>query len=129
MSIKTLLREEIQRDMETLKDMEVGSDAYKAAEDGTVKLIDRYIELDKLDFEAQDKTESRQVETYLKKEQMKQDKKLTIFRLIIDIAGIAVPIIVTVWGTKKSFEFEKEGTITTIMGKGFVSNLGRLFKR
>lgn len=128
-SIKALLREEIQNELVSLEDVEVGSDEYKTSVDGIVKLTDRFIELEKIDTDVQDKRESREHDTHLKRAQMNQDRKFQIFRCVIDVAGIMVPIIVTVWGTKKSFEFEKEGTITTIMGKGFIGNLGKLFRR
>ena len=128
-SIKALLRGEIERDLEALGDVEVGTDEYKASLDGVVKLTDRFIELEKIDTEIQDKHEARHDENQLKRAQMKSDRKFQVFRCVLDVAGIVVPIVVTVWGTKKSFEFEKEGTITTIMGKGFIGNLLRPFRR
>lgn len=128
-SIKALLRGEIERELEALGDVDVGTDEYKVSLDGAVKLTDRYIELEKIDTDIQDKREARFDETQLKRVQMKSDRKFQIFRCVLDVAGIVVPIAVTVWGTKKSFEFEKEGTITTIMGKGFIGNLLRPFRR
>ena len=41
----------------------------------------------------------------------------------ITIAGIVIPSIITIWGTIKSLNFEKEGTVTTIMGRGFINKL------
>ena len=41
----------------------------------------------------------------------------------ITIAGIVIPSVITIWGTIKSLNFEKEGTVTTIMGRGFINKL------
>ena len=41
----------------------------------------------------------------------------------ITIAGIVIPSLITIWGTIKSLNFEKEGTVTTIMGRGFINKL------
>lgn len=66
---------------------------------------------------------ARAVDYDLKKTQADEDRKGRIWRDAISIAGIVVPTWLTIWGTKKSFEFEKEGTITTIMGRGFIGKL------
>ena len=123
MKIETLLRDEIAGEFGELKKMEVGSDTYKTAVDGITKLVDRAIELEKLEVEMQDKAESREIDTELRVQQMEEDRKDRFVRNIIAAAGIIVPTLVTIWGTKKSIEFEKEGTFTTIMGRGFINKL------
>ena len=65
----------------------------------------------------------RQFEQEIRERQMKEERTNRIVTAVMTGVGIVLPIVVTVWGTKKSFEFEKEGTITTIMGRGFVSKL------
>jgi hypothetical protein len=67
--------------------------------------------------------EKVKLEIDLKREQIEEDRKDRFIRNCISIAGIIIPTLVTIWGTKKSFEFEKEGTITTIMGRGFINKL------
>jgi hypothetical protein len=83
------------------------------------------LELDtkKVDLEHEDKTKDRDADTSFKTKQLEDDNKDKIIRNGIAIAGIVIPVLVTIWGTKKSFEFEKEGTITTIMGRGFINKL------
>lgn len=129
MSIKMLLREEIQTEIEALGDMDVGSDEYKAAVDGIVKQTDRYIELEKLDSEVEDKKEARQVETYLKKDQMKQDKKLAIAKIVVEVAVTGLQIAVYVGALNKTLKFEETGTVTTSFGKSAISSLSKIFKR
>lgn len=111
-NIETLLHEEIGNRFNELHEMKAGTPEYEKTVDGVAKLMDRAIEIEKLDKETQDKTET-----------LKEEKKDRLVRNIIAAAGIIIPTLVTVWGTKKSFEFEKEGTITTIMGRGFLQKL------
>lgn len=111
-NIETLLHEEIAEKFEKLNKMEAGTPEYDTAVNSVTKLMDRVIEMERLDNEIQDKSETQ-----------KEEKKDRLIRNIISGAGVVLPIFVTIWGTKKSFEFEKEGTITTIMGRGFINKL------
>ena len=123
MKIETLLHEEIQDEFKNLKEMELGTEEYKTTVDGLAKLVDRAIEIDKLNIAAQDKIDSREIEVDLKQQQINDEKQDRKIRNGIAIAGIVIPTIVTVWGTFKSLKFEKEGTVTTIMGRGFIQKL------
>lgn len=121
MKLDRMLCEEVQSELTALKDMEMGTEEYKIAVDGITKLADRAIELEKIDIEHQDKIESQDFENGLKLKQMEDDRKHRLIQNILTGAGIVLPICLTVWGTFKSFEFEKEGTITTIFGRGFMN--------
>lgn len=138
--IKTLLDEEISNELETLGELEIGSEAYKTTVDGITKLMDKKIELEKSEREAKvkdrdynldvkkaeteaaDKAKSREIEAK-KLEQIENDKKDQLFKNGIAIAGIVVPSLITIWGTFKTLKFEETGTVTTIMGRGFVNKL------
>lgn len=123
MNIENMMHEEIQSELEELGKMQVGSEEYKVAIDGITKLTDRVIEMRKSDIERKLKEEDRQVDTNLKLQQMEEERKDRFIKNGIALAGIAIPTAVTIWGTLKSIEFEKEGTITTIMGRGFIQKL------
>lgn len=123
MSIESLLRTEITEEISELNKLEVGSDQYKTAVDGVTKLVDRAIELEKVDMEHAERVESRKNDEELKRQQMDDDKKDRWIRNGLTAASIIIPSLITIWGTKASFEFEKEGTITTIMGRGFINKL------
>ena len=123
MKIETLLHEEIQDEFKNLKEMELGTEEYKTTVDGLAKLVDRAIEIDKLNIDAQDKIDSREIEVDLKQQQINDEKQDRKIRNGIAIVGIVIPTIVTVWGTFKSLKFEKDGTVTTIMGRGFIQKL------
>ena len=112
MNIETLLHKEIVSEFQNLKGMELGTEQYVKTVDTLGKLMDRAIEMEKLGLESKEKAELRE-----------DEKKDRVIRNTIAIAGIVVPSIITVWGTLKSIEFEKDGTITTIMGRGFINKL------
>lgn len=123
MSVKSLLSEEIQSELEELKKKEVGTEPYTKTVDGVTRLVDRLNEMEKIEIEKKEKEINREIDLDLRLTQMKDDRKERLIRNIIDTAGILLPLGVTVWGTYKSFKFEEEGTITTIMGRGFINKL------
>ena len=120
---ETLFKQVIAKDLKDLEDLELGSDEYKAAVDGITKMADRLIEMNKIDLEFEDRLEAREKEEALRREEMKESRKNHRIQDGLTVLGIAVPAALTIWGTIKSFEFEKEGTITTIMGRGFIQKL------
>ena len=123
MTVKSLLRDEIRDEIEALSKMEVGTEGYEKTVNGMTKLMDRAIEMDKLENEQEEKEKNREIETELKTQQFEDEKKDRKVRNAISIAGIIIPTLVTIWGTKASFKFEQEGTVTTIMGRGFINKL------
>ena len=123
MSLKHLLEVEIEDQFDKLAEMEKGSGEYKAMVDSTIKLTDRMIELEKLEDERLDKEQDRDFDHELKLNESKENKRDRIIKNGISIAGIILPIVLTVWGTKTSLKFEEEGTITTTVGRGFINKL------
>lgn len=123
MSIETMLKDEIKDEMEELKKIQVGSDEYKVAVDGVTKLCDRVIEMQKLEAEAEERKRNHEDDILIKQQQLKETKKDNTVKNVITVFSIAIPAGVTIWGAVKSFEFEKEGTITTIFGRGFLNKI------
>lgn len=115
MNVETLLHEEIVRELETLKEMEVGSEAYRTTVDGLTKLTDRTIEIDKLNVEHDERINAQH-----------EENRDRLVKNCITVANIALATAVTIWGTIVSINFEKEGTITTTAGRNF---FGKLFPR
>ena len=126
MKNETLLHEEIESEFKELKKLEAGSEKYKLAVDGLTKLVDRAIEIDKLNDSAEDRREARDSDMEIKQQQLHEDVKDRKVRNGIAIAGIIIPTAVTIWGTLKSLKFEETGTITTNAGRNFIS---RIFKK
>lgn len=134
MSIETKLYVEIDEEFEALSKIEVGSDTYRTTVDGITKLMDRAIELEKLNKEQEEKAKTHKFESDLKERQtefenglkirqMEEDKRDRLVKNCLAGAGIAIPALLTIWGTIKSIKFEETGTITTLMGRGFIQKL------
>lgn len=123
MNIETSLHVEIEEELTALSAMKRGSEEYKTTVDGLSKLLDKAIDLEKLNIEVDARNEDRKFEKDCKLEQMAEDKKDRMIKNLLTAAGIVIPTIITVWGTVKSLKFEETGTVTTIMGRGFINKL------
>lgn len=121
MSMKQLLRDEIESELGELGKLELGSDEYRKTVEGVTKLIDKTIEIDRVEMESDEQYEKRKIETQLKLQQMEDEKKDRRVKNIISGAGVLLPLGVTIWGALKSWEFEKEGTVTTSFGRMFMN--------
>ena len=123
MDIENLLYDEIGTDFKKLRDKEPGSDEHKAIVDEITKLMDRAIEMKKIENDCDDKTAIRENEQLARMQQMDEDKKDRLVKNVLNAVGIILPLLVTIWGTKVSMNFEKEDSFTTIMGRGFINKL------
>lgn len=122
-NIETLLHEEIQDGFDALSTMERGTETHKTTVDEIAKLFDKAIEIEKIEIEAKERAKAREIEASLKRAQMEEDRKDRRAKNGIAIGGIVIPLAVTVWGTVKTLKFEEEGTVTTMMGRGFINKL------
>lgn len=122
-NIETLLYDEIDREFEELRGIELGTEKYKVAVDGITKLLGQANESDRIEVDCKDKAENRKVEQQLKERQMRDEKIDRWVRNGISVAGILLPLGITVWGTLVSFRFEETGAVTTNMGRGFIQRL------
>ena len=112
MKIDELLDEDLVSEMEKLRTTPYDSKEYGTVADTVVKLMDRKIEMDKV-----------KSEQLFREQQLEDEKKDRLIKNIISVAGVVLPLAVTIWGTKVSLKFEEEGTFTTIMGRGFINKL------
>ena len=129
--LRKALHKEIQDEFGALKDEQIGTDKYKATAESLVKLIDRAIEIEKIDTDYDLKRDAREVETDLKLRQMDADKKDRIVKYGLTIGELAAYVGMVVWGTKKTFKFEETGTITSDAGRDFIKKVltPKFFKR
>lgn len=123
MSIDTKLLVEIEEELDGLRNLELGSDKHSTAVNDLTKLLGQAIEIKRADIECEDKAAVRESEKALKEQQMKDDRKDRIVKNVIGAAGVVLPLVVTIWGTKVSLKFEETGTVTTQMGRGFIQRL------
>ena len=115
MNIKTLLCDEVQEELDILNQIGVGTENHKLATEDVTKLVDRIIDLEKIEIERK--------EYELKLAQMEEDKKGRWIKDGISVFGILVPAGVAIWGTLKTFKFEETGTVTGIIGRGWINKL------
>jgi hypothetical protein len=106
------LRVEIDRELDAIKNMEVGSEEHSAAVDHVTKLYDRLIETERLEGEGYDKAETR-----------KEDRKNRLIGYIISGLSIGLPAVINIWAFKKSMKFEEVGTITSQAGREMFKRL------
>lgn len=134
MDIENLLYDEIATDFEKLRDENLEPEKRKARVDELTKFMDRAIEMKRLEYDYKEKVEARMSEEKEKAEtrlstqaielqKLEEDRKDRLVKNVIGAAGIVLPLVVTIWGTKVSLKFEEEGTFTTIMGRGFIQKL------
>ena len=123
---KEALDGEISTELEVLESMETNSEDYKIMVEGLTKLIDRSMELEKIEISKAQEAEKIKNEAEKMKFEAEHANTNKIFQWIgygISAAGIVTPVAVTIWGTKVTLNFEKEGTVTTMMGRGFINKL------
>lgn len=122
MDDKTLemLDEEIQAGLEAMSDIEgVNIQEYGDAVNNVTKLMDRQIEMKKLVIEETKLEHEKEVES-------KKMKSENIDRWVkngLGAIGTIGGIVLTVWGTKKTFQFEETGSITSSAGRKFIDRL------
>ena len=126
MKIETLLQEEIVEEIGELNKIEVGSDKYKIATDGIAKLMDKAIEMDKINRDEDERQLNRNVDIELKTRQIEAEIRDRKVKNVITVAVSAVGTVVTIWGTLKTLKFEEVGTITTMAGRNFIN---KIFKK
>ena len=123
MKTERLLHDVINHDLERLKEMEVGTEAYKTTIDGVTKLMDRSLEIDKFNAEYEEKVESRMTENNLELKRIENECKDRIAKNCLTGVSIISGVALTIWGTFKTFKFEETGTITSTMGRKFINGL------
>ena len=112
MNMTTKLHVEIEDKLEKLSKLDSGTKEYAEAVDSVTKLMDRAIEIEKLE-ESENRNEK----------QIKEERKSRIVRNLIDVGGIVLPLAVTLWGVKASLYFEDSNTVTTTVGRKFMARM------
>lgn len=134
MNVKNLLEKAIESQFEAVDTLDCGSVEHVTAIDELTKLLGKHNELTKIELEHQASIDNREADTELKvkqilaenelkERQMKDEKVDRIVKNALTVFSLLVGTGLTIWGTKVSIDFEKTGTITTIMGRGFINKL------
>lgn len=118
MNMETLLQDRVEKDIDGLETMELGSKEHTAAVEDVVKLADRLIEIKKC------RASEVQTEKQMREEWIKQ-----FIKICVDVGLKAAEIALLIWGIKMSWRFEEEGTITSQTGKKVNDRFFRLFSK
>ena len=121
--VKEQLTAVIKVQMDLLKDLKPGTEEYKIASDVLAKLLDKLNEMEKNDYDYWDKCETRNVENELKTKQLAEDRRDHNVKNCLTAVSVVGGMALTIWGTLKSLKFEETGSVTTIIGRGFVNKL------
>lgn len=123
MSVKRILEEEITNELNDLKKIELGSETHKVTVDSVTRLLDRKIEIEKLEIERRNKEESREFEINLKTIQFQEDKRDRLIKNCLTAVNIVGGLGFAAWAFVSSMHFEKEGTLTTEGGRSALRQL------
>lgn len=117
MSMKQMLDDEIVFRLSQLREADAGTEQDEAKVNTMLKLMDRSIELKKIESDVEEQNKRRDDE--------KRDHMIrNIMTGVKDVAIIGV----TIWGTVAAFNFEKEGTITSSAGRKHLNKVLSWFK-
>ncbi len=130
--IRNALANEILSELENLKNLEAGSKEQQTAIENVANLYKLGLEEEKIDTDwdeicnrrtvdaQQNENElSRQTrEEQWKKEQLAEQTKDRYFRLVVEAAGIILPMIFYATWMKRGFKFEETGTYTSTTFRG-----------
>ena len=139
MSEKTveMLDQEIQGCLESMNDLEaVNMPEYGEAVTNVTKLMDKLVELKKLDIEQSKLEQMKEIEKS-KLEQMKEietekidsENKDRLVKNVITVVTTGAGFVLMIWGTKKTFQFEETGSITSTAGRKYLDALLSKFKK
>lgn len=123
MSFKRILDEEITNELNELKKISVGTEEHKASVDALTKLMDRKIELEKLEVESKTQDLNRDVETNLRLQQMESEKRDRLVKNVLTGVSTVGGLLCAGLAFVASINFEKEGTLTTEGGRSALRQL------
>ena len=123
MSIKYALDEEIRDEIESLGRQAMGSKEFTSNLVGGTKLLEKKIELERLEAEYNDRALAREAEVELKIQQMKDDRRDRNLKHALTFITFAGSSALYVLGFIASTNFERYGTFTTKGGQNSIANL------
>lgn len=123
MSFKRILDEEIINELNELKKISVGTEEHKVSVDALTKLMDRKIELEKLEVESKTQDLNRDIETNLRLQQMESEKRDRLIKNVLTGVSTVGGLLCAGLAFVASINFEKEGTLTTEGGRSALRQL------
>lgn len=122
---ETLLHEEIAKGFEQLDGVKKGTDEYEKIVTAQTKLLDKAIEIDRLNFEHDEKLKEQE----LKEKELEVEKKDRTIKNILTGISVGGGLITTWHWARKSLQFEETGTVTTAVGRNFINKAINFLKK
>lgn len=120
---QTILHDEIESELKNLGTMDCGSEDYKVAAEGLTKLLDRAIEMEKLDISQKEAEANRDNEIEKLMLQIEEDKKTRRSNVGLNLLTVAAGVGTAILGTFVTLKFEETGSVSTIAGKEWTRKL------
>ena len=127
--IETLIDEEIRKETELLEKMQPGTEEYNSLINGITRLLDKSIELKKVKTNSDLEEMKVNEDVRLREKELDQTAKDQKIKNSLTAASFIGSVGVLVWGALKSWQFEKEGTVTSSFGKSFMNSISHLIKK
>ena len=118
-----MLHDEIESELKNLGSMDCCSEDYKVAVDGLTKLLDRAIEMEKLDISKEEAEANRYNELEKTMLQIEEEKKTRRSNLGVNLLSVAAGVGTAIVGTLITLKFEETGSVSTIAGKEWTRKL------
>lgn len=128
-NVENLLYEGIGEGFEAYRCEELGSDKRKSAHSETIQLLDRAIELERIEADRKDKEAAREAERIIKEKQMKSEKRRFGWEIGVGVATTVANLVFTGVMVHKSMKFEKTDMFTSSAGKFFNKHSFSIFSR
>ena len=125
MKNEQLLHAEIAAGFEQLGSVEKGTDEYDKIVTAQTKLLDKAIEIDRLNFEHEEKLKEQE----LKEKELEEEKKDRIIKNSLTGVSVLGGLITTWHWARKSLQFEETGTVTTAVGRNFINKAINFLKK
>lgn len=130
MILEDRLKKQIELEMNELVNMEAGTKEYEATVDTIAKLSDRLIDIQKNENRLEHEIEMKEKEFEIREKELLEQKKDRTIKHVMAGLGIGIPAFLKLKELRvfqkvaqATFEFEKEGTVTTIMGRGILNRI------
>ena len=112
-NIDTLLSEEVVRNLGIIKGLDPESEEYRNRTDWALKLIDRGIKIEELDFEHDEMLRKRKFEEQTKRDELKEDKKRFQIKFWEGVGVFVITLGFNYLCLRGAFKFEETGSFTS----------------
>lgn len=123
MDMDELLDEAIRNGFDEILTLPAGSEDRSSAVDDLAKLYKLRLDEEKISAEKQARMDQNESEDTCKRATLAEEKKSRWLKFGTDVAGIVIPTAVYIMLAAWGFEFEKTGSISSLMFRNIIGKL------